>query len=299
MTSPISNRSRTYHREVQHDTRTEQARRPEVQRAEAKQRRGEELTPHERGLLEGQRTTQARETTNEVRTGRDALRPDVTNNGARANTSVDLYRDEFEVEANVAHAEGSFGREGSALSGQGEVSALSAGASGEAAVEADWARGTVTASGEVNAHANLVSAEGSVRSDYGVGSTEVSARGHVGAEAGVNGEVVLDPLNGDVAASVGGEAFVGARASAELEQTLGPATATVGGEVFAGVGVEFEADVGFEDGKLSASFDVGAALGIGASLEFGVEVDVGAAVDTARDVVGGAVDAAKDFFSGW
>ena len=92
----------------------------------------------------------------------------------------------------------------------------------------------------------------------------------------------------------------GARASVRRNQYIaGPATATVGAEAFAGIGAEFEANVGLQDGKLSANFDVGAALGIGASVEFGVELDVGKAVDTVKDIGGGIANAAEKVFGGW
>lgn len=287
-------RNQTY-REVQRDFRADNnpARQAELDAATAKQKRGETLTPHEQGLIDGQRRTTS--TTQ-------------TNSPGQTATQRTLETSGFEQEL----ASGSVGREWAAFQGShtsGDVNgsfhntvegqALTAGANAEGSVAFDPANGKVIAQGSASAQANLVrgSVEGHV--DSPVGKTSWQAEGNVGAEASVTGQVVVDPLHGDVAAQVGGEAFAGARASGEVSQEIGPATATVGAEAFAGIGAEFEANVGLQDGVLSANFDVGAALGIGASVEFGVDVDLGAAVDTVKDIGGGIANAAEKVFSGW
>jgi hypothetical protein len=294
---PGAERNQAY-REVQRDFRADNnpQRQAELDAAVAKQRRGETLNPHEQGLIDGQRRTTS--TTQ-------------TNSAGQTATQRTLETSGYEQEL----ASGNVGREWAAFQGShtsGDVDgsfhntvegeALTAGANANGSVSFDPANGKVIAQGGASAQANLVrgSVEGHV--DSPVGRTSWQAEGNVGAEASVTGQVVVDPLNGDVAAQVGGEAFAGARASGEVTQEVGPATATVGAEAFAGIGAEFEANVGLQDGKLSANFDVGAALGIGGSVEFGVELDVREAVDTVRNIGGGIANAAegvKDFVTSW
>ncbi|WP_375770621.1 hypothetical protein NR798_06910 [Archangium gephyra] len=292
---PGAERNQAY-REVQRDFRADNnpARKAELESITAKQKRGETLTPHEQGLIDGQRRTTS---TTETKS------PEQTSIQKTLETSG--YEQEL--------VSGSVGKEWAAFQGShtsGDVNgsfhntvegqALTAGANANGSVAFDPANGKVIASGSASAKADLVrgSVEGHV--DSPVGKTSWQAEGNVGAEASVTGQVVVDPLHGDVAANVGGEAFAGARASGEVSQEIGPATATVGAEAFAGIGAEFEANVGLQDGKLSANFDVGAALGIGGSVEFGVELDVGKAVDTVKDIGGGIANAAdKVFGGGW
>lgn len=214
----------------------------------------------------------------------------VENNGVKAQA----YKGEFDVGVSVAKAETTFGDPNGPVSGSAKVEALSANASGEASAGVDLSKGTAYAKGEVEASVNVVNAEAQVKTDYGFGSTEAAAEANVGASVEAEAEVNIDPLKGTVSAEVGGEAFTGAKASGEISQTVGPVTASVGGEVMAGVGVEFEADVGLKDGKLSAKFDIGASLGIGASVEFGVEIDVGKAVETVKEVGETVVEGIKD-----
>ncbi|MBJ6764636.1 hypothetical protein JGU66_28030 [Myxococcaceae bacterium JPH2] len=270
----------TAHREVQVDLRrdTNPARRAELDAALAKKDRGETLTPKEQALLEGKRVETSR--TN-------------TNSPEQAAIQKRLETSGYEQQV----ASGEFSKDWTAFSGSHEVGdkdgsfynkvegqALTASVGGNGSVSVDPLKGKVIAEGSLEAKADLVrgSVEGHV--DSPVGRTTWGAQGNVGAEANVTGKVVVDPLHGDVAAQVGGEAFAGARASAEVSQEIGPATAHVGAEAFAGIGVEFEANVGLKDGKLSANFDVGAALGIGGSLEFGVDVDVSKVTDAVKNV---------------
>ena len=58
-----------------------------------------------------------------------------------------------------------------------------------------------------------------------------------------------------------------------------------GGHAEAGVGARFNVDAGFQDGKLHAKFDVGAALGVGADLNFGVNVDLKKLANEIKDFI--------------
>lgn len=298
---PGAERNHSY-REVQRDLRRESnpQRQAEIEAARAKQSRGETLTPHERGLLDGQRRTTSRTATNSPE--QQATQRTLETSGFEQTVAEGQWQQDW----TAFSGEHVMGSEDGAFYNRAEGEALTAGVSANGSVAVDPTNGKIIASGAVEANADLVrgSVEGHVESP--VGRTTWAAEGNVGAEASVTGQVVVDPLHGDVAAQVGGEAFAGARASAEVTHEIGPASATVGAEAFVGIGVEFEANVGLQDGKLSASFDVGAALGIGASLEFGFEVDVGKVGETVQNVaedigegLKNAAEGVKDFFSGW
>ncbi|CAM4524254.1 hypothetical protein [Corallococcus exiguus] len=234
-----------------------------------------------------------------------------TSNQANPSTTTDIQKQLETSRFDQTVASGEWNKSWTAASGShtsGDVNgnfhntvegqALTADVSAQGNVSIDPLHGKIGAEGSVDVKADLVrgSVEGHV--DSAVGRTEWGAEGNVGAEATATGQVVLDPLHGQAAASVHGEAFAGARASAEVTQEIGPATVTAGAEAFAGIGVEFEANVGLKDGKLSANFDVGAALGIGASVEFGFSVDVGKVGDAAKAAVEGVGNAVQNVGEG-
>ncbi|CAM4113253.1 hypothetical protein G4177_01215 [Corallococcus sp. ZKHCc1 1396] len=211
-----------------------------------------------------------------------------TSNKANESTTTDIQKQLETSRFDQTVAQGEWNKNWTAASGEHtfgdansnfhttvEGQALTADVGAQGNVSIDPLSGKIGAEGTVEARADLVRGSVEGHADTALGRSEWGAEGNVGAEATATGQVVLDPLNGQAAASVHGEAFAGARASAEVTQEIGPATVTAGAEAFAGIGVEFEANVGLKDGKLSANFDVGAALGIGASIEFGFSVDVG------------------------
>ncbi len=286
------------YREIQRDFRaeTDPKRKAEIEAATAKKAKGETLTPHEQALLDGQRTSRSNTATNSAE--QTAIQKTLETSGFEQElVSGGVSKDwtAFSGQHEVGNKDGSFYNK---VEGQ----ALTAGVGAEGSVSVDPLNGKLIAQGSAEAKADLVrgSVEGHV--DSPVGRTSWKGEGNVGAEASVQGQVVVDPLHGDVAAQVGGDAFAGARASAEVTQEVGPAATTVGAEAFAGVGAEFEANVGLKDGKLAANFDVGAALGIGASVEFGVELDVSKVDDAVKSVGEGIKNVGegiKDFVSGW
>ncbi len=222
----------------------------------------------------------------------DRQRPDLnderavtwTNNGVdtdrrfetSANASGVLYEREFSTSDSVVEVGYENEYVSASLRGPGyEVG-------GNASVTIDG--GTINASVEANAAVYLAQAE--FEAEYGPLSAGASAM--VGAEATAGTEIAFDPMSGDVGVGVELEAFAGARAEAEAGVAISDnATVTGGGYVSYGVGAEFEADVGLEDGKFSADFDIGATLGVGAGFDVSFEVDI---VDTAGDVVGAVGD---------
>jgi len=195
---------------------------------------------------------------------------------------------------------------GGNVAARGSVKVLNAKAEGSAAFGADLKN--LTVKGDLSGHveANLVTVEGSLKTkpygnQYIGGQTEVKARAFVGAEATGNATVAFDPRKGTVMASAGVDAFAGAKATAEINQSFKVGGMNVGsvgarGEVYAGIGIKANAKVGLEKGHLKASFEVGAALGIGAGVKLNIDVNVaepikavGNALGTAGKAVGGAV----------
>lgn len=196
---------------------------------------------------------------------------------------------------------------GGNVAARGSVKALNAKAEGSAAFGADLKNMTIK--GDLSGHveANLVTVEGSLKTkpygnQYIGGQTEVKARAFVGAEATGNATVAFDPKKGTVMASAGVDAFAGAKATAELNQTFKVGGMNVGsvgvkGEAYAGIGVKANVKAGFEKGHLKGSFEIGAALGIGAGVKVNFDVNVAEPLKKVGEVagkVGGAVaDGAK------
>ena len=223
-----------------------------------------------------------------------------TSNKANASTTTNIQKQLETSRFEKTVAQGEWNKNWTAASGEhtfGDVNgkfhttvegqALTADVAAQGNVSFDPRHGKIGAEGSVDVRADLVRGSVEGHADSALGRSEWGAEGNVGAEATATGQVVLDPLHGQAAASVHGEAFAGARASAEVSQDIGPATVTAGAEAFAGIGVEFEANVGLKDNKLSANFDVGAALGIGASIEFGFSMDLGKVGDAVKNVTEG------------
>ncbi len=148
-----------------------------------------------------------------------------------------------------------------------KVDALGYETSGSAAAKME--NGTFSAEATINAEAYL--AKASYEGTYG--PANVSAEASVGANASGNAGVEFNPLKGDANVGVGAEAFVGGKA--ELEAGVGNDYAGVKGNagVSYGIGAEFNADVGIDDWKMNAEFDVGATLGLGVDLGFEIELD--------------------------
>ncbi|GAB3159926.1 hypothetical protein GCM10027059_06920 [Myceligenerans halotolerans] len=164
-------------------------------------------------------------------------------------------------------------------------------------------------SGEVSLSENGLVAEGQVGGEVGLGanaegqvgygdhlSAEGSAGAFVGGRADVNGGLSIGPDG--LGASLGGEAFVGAEAGADVSGTVAGVTAGVGGQVYAGIGVNagFDANVGWDE--VSVDFELGAALGIGAGFDVSLDWSPADTVDAITDVGGDVLDAGGDLIDG-
>jgi hypothetical protein len=207
-----------------------------------------------------------------------------------------IAKGDFNWSNSVYSANHSWGTPGSNFNANVGADFLQANAKGQGSVSFDPSHLTFGAQGSLSASAYLVNAHGDLNANYGWGSTQASGYATVGAEANAKGSIAFDPLHGTAAADVGVDAFAGARAGVDVKQTVGPATITAGAKVEAGIGVDLDAHVGFDHGKFSANFDIGACLGIGADLKFGFSIDTGKlaheALDLGKDVVHGLASAA-------
>ena len=164
-----------------------------------------------------------------------------TSNKANAATTADIHQQLATSRFDKTVAQGEWNKNWTAASGEhtfGDVNgkfhttvegqALTADVAARGNVSIDPLHGKIGAQGSVEAKADLVRGSVEGHADSALGRSEWGAEGNVGAEATATGQVVLDPLHGQAAASVHGEAFAGARASAEVSQDIGPATVTAG-----------------------------------------------------------------------
>jgi hypothetical protein len=104
-----------------------------------------------------------------------------------------------------------------------------------------------------------------------------------GVEFSASTKTHLGPiLEGDVDADIGkntyidigGEAFFGAKASAEGTAEVGEYGSVTGGAgVYAGLGAKGDVDLGIKDGKLKFNIGGGLALGFGFELDMGFDID--------------------------
>lgn len=149
------------------------------------------------------------------------------------------------------------------------------------------------------AAAEVVGAEGKITSGvYGgtiAGETSVTGKAFVGAEATGNATLSIGKGNANISAGV--DAFAGAKASVEVNQSgfigdnyIGSVGAK--GEVYAGVGVKAKGTLGYTDGRLKAEVELGAALGVGAGIKLNVNVDVKGTVNAVKDGVNAGVEMA-------
>ncbi|MBF94633.1 MAG: hypothetical protein CMH58_05665 [Myxococcales bacterium] len=170
------------------------------------------------------------------------------------------------------------------ISGSGNVYAGGLEAITGANVGIDLKNGDVTAGGFAKAGAHLVGARGSIGGEWGTDQQAVGAKllgnAFVGAEAGANAGVTLNPRSGTAKIGAGVDAFAGAKASATFRPNLrlmGEDISThsgITGEVYAGVGAKAKADIGFDEGRFKANVEIGAALGVGAGVKLSVDVNV-------------------------
>lgn len=192
---------------------------------------------------------------------------------------------------------------GGGVNAKGELHALHVAGEATASVGFDLKKKTFKTDLSAKAEAHLVGAEGELKSQrYGNdvihGQTTVKGKAFVGAEA--TGNATLNIGKEGVKVGAGIDAFAGAKASAEIQQTVGFAGHDIGsvgakGEVYAGIGVKAKGEIGFENGRFKTSVELGAALGVGAGIKLNVDVDV---VGTAKAVAKTATAAADGLARG-
>jgi len=148
----------------------------------------------------------------------------------------------------------------------------------------------LTAKGQFEVNAYLLRAHLSAK---GAG-LEAAADALAGANIKGAGELSFNPFKGTGAAEVKLGAFAGARASANVGGDLfGLGVAKLGGNasVSAGFGANFDANVGFQNGKFKFGFDMGASFILGTRFGFNMELNVGKAVNSVVDAGKDAVNA--------
>ncbi|MGB5436664.1 MAG: hypothetical protein WBM98_12300, partial [Maribacter sp.] len=223
------------------------------------------------------------ETTAEIELGTD---PDADKNWLQENTYVDANLHIMGGDIEAMQHEGSvwgddWGSENNHL--EMDVLGYETGGSATLGLDENGLNAEVTANAEVY----LFNAE--YEGSYGPAYTE--AQIFVGAEAEVSAGLNFNPMEGDLSASAGGEAFAGGKLEAEggLRGDNGTLAGNAG--ITYGIGGELSGDVGFDDWTLAAEFDVGATLGVGVDLGFEVELD-------ARETASDALDLGKKA-TGW
>ena len=91
--------------------------------------------------------------------------------------------------------------------------------------------------------------------------------------------MILQPRGGTAKIGLGGDVFAGAKATASFRtegRALGErfGSASLGVEGYAGACAKAKAELGFDEGCLKASAELGVGLGLGAGLKVEVDVDV-------------------------
>ena len=133
----------------------------------------------------------------------------------------------------------------------------------------------------------IAGAEGSAAAEFGYAEVGAEASAYAGGEA--SGEVLVDRTG----AHASGELFAGGKVEGSLSGDVGGVGGEVTAEGWAGIGASFEADYGFEDGKLTIGASGGAAVLLGGKVGGSVSVDFNEVKDTAGDIVdsiGGLLD---------
>jgi hypothetical protein len=155
----------------------------------------------------------------------------------------------------------------------GSVTLLGADGSAEATIDKDGVR--INADGTVS----IVKAEGGIHGEYGIAEGGLKGEALVGAR----GEGHVD--FGKTGAHAGGELFAGGRVSGTVEGDVGGIGGEGTAEGWAGIGIEGDADLGYDDGKITIGAHGGAAVLLGGKLGGEVTIDVPKVIETGGDIV--------------
>lgn len=161
------------------------------------------------------------------------------------------------------------------VSADGSVTVLGVKGDAEASVSNDGlviaANGTVT----------VVAAEGATSAEWGY--LEGGLKAEAAVEANAEGEV----LAGRTGVHASGELFAGGKAGITSSVGVGGVGGELTAEAWAGAGAGFDADIGYDDGKLTVGGSGGLAWGVGGKLGGAVIIDFEETWDTAGDIVDG------------
>jgi hypothetical protein len=172
-------------------------------------------------------------------------------------------------------------------SGSATISAL--GYDTTAYASAGLQNNALTAREEVGADAYLGKAAVGAQLNLPAGAS-LSGNGSamVGAGATESGQVALDPLHGTVACTAEVNAFAGARAQGAISADAGPLGAMAEGDIGAGIGLDAQADVGVEKGKVTFDLGFQAYLGVGGGGNLSFSADLPQMANDAGSLLSGA-----------
>lgn len=165
------------------------------------------------------------------------------------------------------------------------LSAVDASASADGSIT--WTDdGTFQAKANARAELALLKAQ----YDANFAGVDLKAEAALLAEVDATAEAQFDPKTGNMSAGVKVDAFAGGKLEGEASYGNEYGTATATGGVSYGVGATFDAKAGYQDGILSAKFEVGATLGLGAEVGFDVQVNVDEVKDSVVEMSRDAAD---------
>lgn len=133
---------------------------------------------------------------------------------------------------------------------------------------------------EVGAKATVVRVEGKTGAEYGYAEVKAEASAEVAAEAKGTASATLSE-----GVHVGGEAFAGAKADAKVSGDVAGVGGTAGVEGWAGVGAAADAEVGWDDGKVTIGGELGVGLGLGGKVDLDITIDAREVANAGGDLV--------------
>jgi uncharacterized protein YukE len=188
----------------------------------------------------------------------------------------------IEVKSTIFNEEGSAAwavMDGRAATQFGTFEGSLASAEAKGSYGASFGKGGVgvDASGEVGAYL----AKGSYNTE--VLGAAVAATAFAGANIKGEARVALDPLKGELGASAGVDAFVGAKAEASITEEIDvvdgvKAKGTVRGGVSYGLGATAKGELGLHEGHFKLEGQYGLTVGLGAQFGVSIDIDVSGAV---------------------
>lgn len=159
------------------------------------------------------------------------------------------------------------------VNGDGSVTILGADGSVEATIDKDGVK--INADGTLS----IVGAEGSIHGE--LGPAEVGAEGKifVGATGGGGLDIGTEGVH------AGGELFVGGKLEGAVSGDVGGVGGEARGGVSYGLGASADADIGYQDGKITVGGDLGLTLGLGGKIGGDVTIDVPEVIESGKDVI--------------